>query len=1158
MTITNSSLRLVALVTGVAVALALMGAVAVAPAQAAGLTQTQIQSITSLLASFGADQATINNVTAALNGQATSGTGSSGSGAACPALTRDLQQGSSGADVKALQVYLNASGYTVAASGAGSMGNETMTFGPATKAAVIKLQTAWSISPAAGYVGAKSRAAISAHCGGSNPNPNPTPGPTTGGAVTVSAGAQPVNSLAPAGASRVPFTTFTLTNNSSAAVTINNVTVQRTGLGVDANFSGIVLLDSNGLQIGTSKTLNSNHQANIGDNFTLGAGQSATLTVAGNIATGQTTSGQVVSLQVVAVNTSATVSGSLPITGASQTINTTLTLGSVSTTTSSFDPGSATNKNIGDTAVRISGIRFTAASAEDLKLYSVRWRQVGTASGSDISNVMTNANGTDYPATLSADGKYYTTVFPGGILIPKGNSIDVYVKADFTGSNSAARTVRFDIDKVTDVYFVGQLYGYGVAPSGTYTPWFVGYATTINGGTVTTIGKANEVAAQNVAVNVPNQPLGGFYTNFAGEPVTVSGMTFTVASTTGSGTGLLTSVSLVNQNGVVVAGPVDATYTSALVQTVTFTDSVTFPVGRSVYTLKGKVASGIGNGGTYIVTTVPSSGWTNPTGQTTGTTVTISTGSFTMNTMTVKAASLTVTAGVQPTAQNVVAGIQNAVLGTIQLDASQSGEDVRISSIPVYWTATSGSLAASLTGCQLWDGTTALNTSSRVVNTITAAANNTFSLDNSLTVAKGTVKTLSVACNIATGASGAGQFGVNGGTYSTTGVTSGVAVSPTVTTSNSGVQTIANGSYTASVDTSAPSASRAYVAAGSTGVTAGVVKFRATNEAVSLTKVGFTLVGGNYAATANANGGSSNNGVNDVVQAYVYDGTTLVGTLTFTGSGQVATSTLNTPVTLPKNTDKLLTVKVDVGGIGDGMGAGIADVLTVNPLNAEGSGLSSGSTLRVNASGSVGGLQLFKSYPTLASASVDLNPNGTDKIIKKFSVTANAAGQIGIVQFPFSLATTSAKVTSLKLYGYGNSDYSTGPIGSGGGTQGQIGSTLCSSGCASDAPNLTFVTGTSTAVQVPAGGTVYFALKGTVTPNASATNWSINATLLGNSSGPATTSISGFQAASTSVGVAAFDANSFIWSGNSSTTATGNDPDWYNGFNVPGLTASGL
>src|SRR3989344_6079340 len=97
MTITKSSTRLAALVAGVAVALALMGAVAVAPAQAAGLSASQVQAIVSLLASFGADSATIANVTAALSGQATPGTGS-GSAGACPALSRSLYQGVSGAD----------------------------------------------------------------------------------------------------------------------------------------------------------------------------------------------------------------------------------------------------------------------------------------------------------------------------------------------------------------------------------------------------------------------------------------------------------------------------------------------------------------------------------------------------------------------------------------------------------------------------------------------------------------------------------------------------------------------------------------------------------------------------------------------------------------------------------------------------------------------------------------------------------------------------------------------------------------------------------------------------------------------------------------------------------------------------------------------------
>jgi peptidoglycan hydrolase-like protein with peptidoglycan-binding domain len=73
---------------------------------------------------------------------------------------RDLATGSIGADVKALQTYLNAHGFTVASSGPGSSGHETMTFGPGTKAALVKFQKANGISPAVGYFGPKTRAAI--------------------------------------------------------------------------------------------------------------------------------------------------------------------------------------------------------------------------------------------------------------------------------------------------------------------------------------------------------------------------------------------------------------------------------------------------------------------------------------------------------------------------------------------------------------------------------------------------------------------------------------------------------------------------------------------------------------------------------------------------------------------------------------------------------------------------------------------------------------------------------------------------------------------------------------------------------------------------------------------------------------------------------------
>jgi peptidoglycan hydrolase-like protein with peptidoglycan-binding domain len=82
-----------------------------------------------------------------------------GSAAASP-FTRTLQLGSTGADVRSLQQFLNSKGYRVAATGPGSPGFESTYFGPATKAAVVRFQTANSITPTSGAVGPLTRAKI--------------------------------------------------------------------------------------------------------------------------------------------------------------------------------------------------------------------------------------------------------------------------------------------------------------------------------------------------------------------------------------------------------------------------------------------------------------------------------------------------------------------------------------------------------------------------------------------------------------------------------------------------------------------------------------------------------------------------------------------------------------------------------------------------------------------------------------------------------------------------------------------------------------------------------------------------------------------------------------------------------------------------------------
>lgn len=102
------------------------------------------------------------------------GQGATSAAGVCPyTWTRDLAQGATGADVMKLQQFLNADPDTrVAASGVGSAGMETEYYGPATAAAVSKLQVKYRadiLSPAnlvnpTGYFGPSTRAKANSLC----------------------------------------------------------------------------------------------------------------------------------------------------------------------------------------------------------------------------------------------------------------------------------------------------------------------------------------------------------------------------------------------------------------------------------------------------------------------------------------------------------------------------------------------------------------------------------------------------------------------------------------------------------------------------------------------------------------------------------------------------------------------------------------------------------------------------------------------------------------------------------------------------------------------------------------------------------------------------------------------------------------------------------
>lgn len=1007
----------------VAVALVLGFAFAFAtPAKADTLSDLQAQ-VQALLAQI-----------AALQGGSSS---SSSSGAGCYTFTQNLKAGSTGGEVMWVQKFLNSHGFQVSASGAGSPGNETSTFGPATKAAVIKFQNANAadiltpvgLTAGTGNWFASTRAKANAMCAGAPGTPSTVP--ATGGNLSVGAAAQPANSLAPKGTSRVPFTVFTLTNNSGAAVTVNSVTVQRTGLGQDAAFAGVILVDEMGNQLGNARTFNSNHQVNAGDAFVINPGQTKTISVMGNMASSLADyAGQVVSLSVVGINTNGTVSGVLPISGASHTLNNTLTIGTATIAVGSSDLNAdQSSESIGKTAEMAAAVRVTAGSGEDLWVKSIRWNQSGSAGAADITNVITYVDGTAYPTSVSADGKYYSVTFPGnGIMIGKGLSKEILVKFDIV--NGPSRTVQFDIYKNTDLYLVGGTYGYGIvatpnstASAGagsqftTGSPWFSGSVFTISAGTVTSLSRANEVTAQNISLVSPNQPLGGFAMDVKGEGIQVQNMNFYLATSSSAGSGLLTSVRMVDENGVVVAGPVDATYFSSSLQKVAFSDAVTFPTGRHVYSLQGMLPSTLANGGTIQAQTTPSTDWIGGsiTGVITGNSISVSTLSTTVsgNLMTIRSGSIVGSVASTPAAQTMVSGVSGATVAAINLDGTQSGEDVRFTSMKLYYTDTA--MAADPTNCFVYDGATRLNDTA--VNPTTGAPTDyTFTLNNPLTVVKGTVKLVTLKCDLSSAiTSGSFSFGLqnsSGLTFTGTGVSSSQTITPTSSTGGSqtgNTMTIAgSGSLSVAADPSAPAYSVAAVGStGSTGVTLNALRFSGTNEDMKLDRIALQM-----------SGTSATSSPGNITQVTIWDGVTQVGTAIFAGS-RFATSTLTSNVIIPANGSKTLTIKGDLAGISLN-GAGTAGALLQVDYDGSDStgtraiGQSSGSTINTSSTSdtAVAGVRTYRSVPIITyAATAGALVNGTQQLVT-VTIAADSKGDVQMYQLRFATSTTAAVLTA--------------------------------------------------------------------------------------------------------------------------------------------------
>ena len=413
------------------------------------------------------------------------------SNAACPFVwSRNLSVGSTGDDVRQLQRFLNGNPRTqVATSGVGSPGNETSYYGPATARAVSAFQEMYAAQiliplglPSTGtggfYTSTRNHmnnlcqsAPVASNVVPQQPVQNPVPNNpqqpvqrpvASGDSLAVTVGQQPADSYAVQGAQRVPFTSFVLTAGNDD-VRIEGIRIRRFGLSSSDNFEKVALVDVNGIQIGSARRLNSRDEAVLGGNFLIPRGRSVTLVVVGNVTTDDNnlSSGAIAGLEVVEVMADAAVQGQFPIRGAAHVMSSSIALQQLDIDVRTSESEIEFDEDTEVVTVRVS-LDSSSADEEDAYLRSLTLEQTGSADEDEIGDVNVLVEDDEVDHSLVVDGDRYVITFDGqGVLIEEDE--DITVALEINTDTGSGETVRFVLDDPSDIYVVGRSYGYGLA-----------------------------------------------------------------------------------------------------------------------------------------------------------------------------------------------------------------------------------------------------------------------------------------------------------------------------------------------------------------------------------------------------------------------------------------------------------------------------------------------------------------------------------------------------------------------------------------------------------------------------------------------------------------------------------------------------------------------
>ena len=853
----------------------------------------------------------------------------------------------------------------------------------------------------------------------------------------------PAASIAVQSAARLAFTKVNLTATDGDVI-VDSLVVQRVGLANDSNFSSLDIIDADtNLPLNnTSKTFNSLHKATFTDDFTVANGTTRSIILAGNMAASLTAyAGEIPALALaeITLKGDATTNATLPLTGNSMTINSTITIGSATVQRGAYTNATSSSIQVGKEDYTFFSFQVAAGSVEKIEFSQVKVYQEGSASlGSDVVNLELLRDGTKVADGVVASSKYANFSFDE-ITLDKGQTAQFQVKADI--EDGSARTVDLGIYKSTDLLVKGLTYGYNITPtySGTgsnaVSPILSDNTFTISNGTLQ-VTRSNTIGAGNISIG-NDQYLGAFSFECKGEPISISAAELTITSS-GAATHIedaLTGVELVDSSGSVVAGPTDITNGTS--GTVSWTDTFTVPVGTSVYRVRADLATsgGWASNDTVYVSVTPS-GFT-ATGDVTGNTITPSpTSALNSNTQTVKAAGLTVTRNTMPADATIIVNQNDVVLSSWNFDASASGEDIRITS--VVWASLGQATNTNALTTFIdenkngaWDeGTdTAL---SPVSDAVTAAGGDiTVALTEPIIITKGTSIHVALKGDKNTVNSEAAEtWGFDSGSDSVIayGVTTGNTVTETLTTDN-GPSLTSAASGTLIIETEG-NPSSAIVLAGSAGNIFTNVNLSAKYEDLRVDKLIVRVGNGGYSFDT-----AETDYYNDIASVSLYEGTTLLKPAASIPSTGYYTFEFDAgELTIPKSGSKTITVKVDMSTIDpDTANApGTANSDLVIGLGGTDGVKTTGAASNTEVTGtnedyrsstsSAMVLKVSKPIVTLPTSSNSLGAatslaNGS-VVLYAFKVTADASGgDVLLYRSTFVVATsgTGMSVTNLRL-----------------------------------------------------------------------------------------------------------------------------------------------